>query len=109
MDTPIIKYNMAKKLEKYPVDLDDFECNLIVNNAMIFGTLKTTLTRFSKKEGTHSIQMSLDEMNELAGWMAAESNHAESQKKSDELGDLCDYLVLERKRPFGNRPMQNLT
>lgn len=83
---------MAKNLKKYPVELDDYECNLIINNAMIFGTLKATLTRLSKKEGTHNIQMSLAEMNELAGWMAAESNHAESQKKSDELGDLCDYL-----------------
>ena len=45
--------------------------------------------------------MSLNEMNELAGWMAAESNHAESQKKSDELGDLCDYfesLMFQVKR-----------
>ena len=92
MGTPIIKYNMAKNLKKYPVDLNDYECNLIVNNAMIFGTLKTTLTQFSKKEGVHHIQMTLDEMNELSGWMAAESNHAESQKKSDELGELCDYF-----------------
>ena len=83
---------MAKDFEKYPVELDDYECNLIVNNAMIFGTLKATLTRLSKKEGTHNIQMSLVEINEIAGWMAAESNHAESQKKSDELGDLCDYF-----------------
>jgi len=83
---------MAKKLEKYPVELDDYECSLIINNAMIFGTLKATLTRLSKKEGTHRIQMSLDEMNEISGWMAAESNHAKSQKKSDELGDLCDHI-----------------
>jgi hypothetical protein len=62
------------------VELDDYECNLIVNNGMLFGTLKAALTRLSKKEGAHNIQMSLNEMNELAGWMAAESNHAESQK-----------------------------
>ena len=92
MGAPIDKINMAKDVEKYPVELDDYECNLIVNNAMIFGMLKATLTRLSKKEGTHNIQMSLDEINELAGWMAAESNHAESQKKSGELGDLCDYF-----------------
>ncbi len=50
---PIDETIMAKDIEKYPVELDDYECNLIVNNAMIFGTLKATLTRLSKKEGTH--------------------------------------------------------
>jgi len=91
---------MAKTIEKYPVELDDYECTLIINNVMIFGTLKATITRLSKQEGTHNIQMSLDEMGELSGWLAAESNHAESQKKSDELGELCDYfesLILNVK------------
>ncbi len=90
--------------EKYPVELDDYECALILNNAVVFGQLKTTLTRMSKKEGAHTIQMSLDEINELAGWMAAESNHAKSPKKSEELGDLCDHLenmMYQVKRNVG--------
>jgi len=77
---------------KYPVELDDYECMLLLNNAMVYGQLKDTLTRMSKKEGIHTIQMSLDEINDLAGWMAAESNHARSRKKSEELGNLCDHL-----------------
>lgn len=36
--------------------------------------------------------MSLNEISDLAGWMAAESNHAYSRKKSNELGDLCDHF-----------------
>ena len=83
---------MKKNPEKYPVELDDYECKLILNNAIVFGQLKNTLTRMSKKEGVHNIQMSLDEINDLAGWMAAESNHAKSRRKSEELGDLCDHL-----------------
>ena len=83
---------MTKNIEKYAVELDDYECGLILDNAIVFGQLKATLTRMSKKEGVHTIQMSLNEISDLAGWMAAESNHADSRKKADELGDLCDHF-----------------
>lgn len=83
---------MTKGNDKYAVELDAYECNLIFDNAVVFSQLKTTLTRMSKKEGIHTIQMSLDEISDLAGWMAAESNHADSPIKSDELGELCDYF-----------------
>jgi len=69
---------MTKNIEKYAVELDDYECDLILDNAVVFGQLKATLTRMSKREGIHTIQMSLNEINDLAGWMAAESNHADS-------------------------------
>ncbi len=46
----------------------------------------------SKKGGMHTIQMSAYDINDIAGWMAAESNHAKSDRKSEELGDLCDHL-----------------
>ena len=83
---------MTKKIEKYAVELDDYECALILDNAIVFGQLKATLTRMSKKEGIHIIKMSLNQIQDLAGWMAAESNHANSRKKADELGEVCDYL-----------------
>lgn len=83
---------MTQKIEKYPVELDDYECRLILDNAIVFGQLKATLTRMSKKEGVHVIQMSLDEISDLAGWMAAESNHADSREKAEELGELCDHF-----------------
>ena len=83
---------MSKNIEKYAVELNDYECGLILENAVVVGQLKTTLARMTKKEGAHTIQMSLYEISDLGGWMAAESNHAESQEKADELGELCDYF-----------------
>jgi len=83
---------MSGNIEKYPVDLDDYDCELILNNAVVFGQLKSTLTRMSKKDGIHTIRMSLNEISDLAGWMAAESNHADSSRKAEELGDLCDHF-----------------
>jgi hypothetical protein len=41
---------MTKDSKKYPLELDDYECSLILNNAVIFGQLKATLTRMSKKD-----------------------------------------------------------
>ena len=83
---------MKKNIEKYPVELDDYQCELILKNAIVFGRLKTTLKSMSKKEGIHTINMALNEISDLAGWMAAESNHAKSRQKAEELGELCDYF-----------------
>ena len=83
---------IMKNIEKYPVELDDYQCELILENAIVFGRLKATLKRMAKKEGMHTINMTLDEIGDLAGWMAAESNHAKSRRKAYELGELCDYF-----------------
>jgi len=83
---------MSGSIEKYPVELDDYECELILTHAVVLGQLKATLTRMSKKEGSHTNQMSLAEISDLAGWMAAESNHADSPRRAEELGELCDHF-----------------
>ena len=83
---------MSENIEKYPVELDDYECELILENSIVFGQLKATLIRMSKKKGIHTIHMSLNEIGDLAGWMAAESNHADSSRKAEELGELCDHF-----------------
>jgi hypothetical protein len=83
---------MKKNIKKYPVELEDYQCELILANAIVFGQLKTTLKRLAKKEGMHTINMDVNEISDLAGWMAAESNHASSRRKAEELGELCDYF-----------------
>ena len=83
---------MTENIKKYPVELDDYECELIIKNAIVFGQLKATLIRMSQKKGIHTIHMSLKEISDLAGWMAAESNHANSSQKAYELGELCDHF-----------------
>lgn len=49
---------MTENIEKHPIELDDYECELIIKNAIIFGQLKATLIRMSKKKGIHIIHMS---------------------------------------------------
>ena len=83
---------MTENIEKHLIELDDYECELIIKNAIVFGQLKATLIRMSKKKGIHKIHMSLKEISDLAGWMVAESNHADSSRKAEELGELCDHF-----------------
>ncbi len=58
-------------IEKYPVELDEHECDLIVKNALVSNQLKSTLVRISNKKGIHKIHMSLNEITDIVGWMAA--------------------------------------
>ena len=79
-------------IEKYPVELDEYECDLILKNSIVYSQLKATLVRMSNKKGIHTIHMSLNEISDLAGWLAAESNHAHNSRKAEELGELCDHF-----------------
>ncbi len=36
--------------------------------------------------------MTLFQLEELTGWLAAESNHANSRRVSEELGEICDQV-----------------
>ncbi len=62
------------------------------NKAIVSGKLKSTLNRMSKSKDIHTIYMSLREISDLAGWMTAKSNHAQSSQKVDEPGWLCDHF-----------------
>ncbi len=79
-------------MEKYPIELNDHECALILENSVVTGQLKATLVRMSNKKGNHTIQMSLFEISDLVGWMAAEANHATDPQEAEELGELHEYF-----------------
>jgi len=83
---------LLNMIEKYPVELNDHECDLILKNSVVSSQLKATLVRMSNKKGIHTIQMSLHEISDLVGWMAAESNHAKNRWEAEELGELCDHF-----------------
>jgi len=78
--------------EKYPVELDDYECKLILENAIVYDQLKSTIARMANKSGFHKIHMALHEVTDLIGWLAGEANHAQDSKLADELNELCDRL-----------------
>jgi len=38
------------------------------------------------------LSMTLDELEDLTGYVAAESNHARTKRQREELGEICDRL-----------------
>lgn len=75
---------------KYTVELNDYECELIVNHCIVFGKLEATLTRHSQKEGIHKVKMTFQEIHDIAGWLAAEANHATSAELEEDLSSLYE-------------------
>ncbi len=78
--------------EKYPVELDDHECKLILENAIIYDHLKSTIARMANKSGFHRIHMTLHEVTDIIGWLAGEANHTQDPGLADGLNELCDHL-----------------
>ena len=90
---PLIKIKNIMK-EKYPVELDDFECKLISDYSILNDQLNSIVAKMSNKSGVHIIHMHLHELTEIIGWLASEANHTEDRILADELNDLCDRLEL---------------
>ncbi len=78
---------------KYTVELNDYECELIVNHCIVFDKLKATLTRHSQKEGIHKVKMTFQEIHDIVGWLAGEANHATSAELEEELS--CLYETFD--------------
>lgn len=77
---------------KHTIELTANECKLIVTHCVVFGSLASTLKRMSNKPGTHEIAMTVDQINDLSGWLAAEANHCEDPSVEMELHELWEHF-----------------
>ena len=77
---------------KYKIQLTAKECKLIISNCVVFGPLAATLKRMSSKPGTHKIAMTVDQIKDLSGWLAAEANHCEDPSIEMELHELWEHF-----------------
>ena len=80
------------KTDKYSLSITAYEYNVLVKNPLI-----TTL--FAKQMGSANecgdeveLMMTLSELNDFIGYVAAEANHAKTRQQSDDLNQICDYL-----------------
>jgi len=58
-----------------------------------------------KRDDGIELSMTLGELEDLIGHVAAESNHARSKRQSEDLGEICDYLeslAFDIKRTIRN-------
>jgi len=65
----------------------------ILNKNYLISTLceKQLQSAAEHPEGVE-LSMTLDELEDLTGYVAAESNHARTRRQREELGEICDHL-----------------
>jgi hypothetical protein len=83
--------------EKIPLKLSNRECNLILEHTLANDDLTAPL-RVAPAAGKSSVySFTLDDLEELIGYVAAEANHAKDKKLQKELDRLFERMqtVLE--------------
>ena len=81
---------------KYVVELTPYEYNILNKNKMISSVCKRQLGSATtvEQDDEEIIELSLTvaELEDLTGFVAAESNHARTERQREDLGEICDYL-----------------
>jgi len=83
--------------EKVPLELTSRERDLIMSHTFAENNLTDRLRIVPKPGGRPIYCFTLDDLDELAGYVAAEANHATVKKLEKELGELYSRIadVLE--------------
>jgi hypothetical protein len=83
--------------EKIPLDLNDRERELILQHTFADDQLTRRLRIVSRTGESAASRFTLGELEELAGYVAAEANHAKNKKLKKQLARLFDGIrtVLE--------------
>jgi hypothetical protein len=75
------------EIELYPYEFEALKANRMISD-MCSRYLKS-----AKKRGDYIVlDLSIQEANDLAGWVAAEANHAKSDQESNLLNSACDAI-----------------
>ena len=78
--------------EQYTIELAEYEYDILKNNSIISITCKQQLNSAQKVEEGVDLSLTLDQLTELIGFVAAEANHARSKRQRADLNSICDYL-----------------
>jgi len=81
------------KSERVEIELHLYEYEALKANSMISDMCGRYLKPAEKRGGDYIVlDLSVQEANDLAGWVAAEANHAKSNKESELLNSACDAI-----------------
>jgi hypothetical protein len=78
--------------DQYTVELTEYEYDVLKNNAMISSVCTSQLNSATKVEEGIDLSLTLAELTELIGFVAAEANHARTKRQREDLNSICDYL-----------------
>lgn len=80
----------TSKLHK--IELTEYEYELLLNNFIIKQLFGYLLRAARKRNGNYFLSVSLSQLSELCGFVAAEANHSQGKRLQDDFNELCDYL-----------------
>ena len=80
------------KSKKHSVELRSDEYETLMRNPMIASMCDDLLKSHRKRGDYLVLSLTAVQLEELTGWVAAESNHAKSREEEEALGDICDGL-----------------
>jgi len=82
------------KSERVEIELYSYEFEALKANRMIRDMCGRYLKSAEKRGEFIVLDLSIQDANDLAGWVAAEANHAKSDEESDLLNAACDAIEL---------------
>ncbi len=82
------------KSERVEIELYPYEIEALKANRMISDMCGQYLKSAKRRGDCVVLDISIHEANDLAGWVAAEANHAKSADESDLLNSACDAIEV---------------
>ena len=90
-----------EKSQKYRLSISLYDRELILKYCLFMtGELATSIKKKRSRKGFISIELTLNEVSEMAGWIAMEANHTTNRQLEDDLSSLyerLDYLEYQIK------------
>jgi hypothetical protein len=80
------------KAERVEIEIYSCEFEALKANRMISDMCGRYLKSVDKRGDYVVLDLSIQEANDLAGWVAAEANHAKSDQESELLNSACDAI-----------------
>jgi len=82
------------KSKKVEIEFHTYEFDALKANRMISDMCGQYLKSADRRGDYVVINISIQEANDFAGWVAAEANHAKSEEESYLLNAACDAIEL---------------
>jgi len=91
----LISKRVIKQEDKIPIRFSEQERNLLLEHTLILDDeLTDPLEQALAKEGMLTVHYSLDDLDDLLGYVAAEANHSKDKNIKDQLEALIDRLDM---------------
>lgn len=80
------------KADKYSLSITAYEYNVLMKNPLISTIFAKQMGSVNERGDEVELTMTLSELKDFIGYVAAEANHDKTRKQSDDLNQICDYL-----------------